>query len=54
MIPTLEMKVSDMFRSDVPAWVTSEEGKNDQNNAWEAVAAELEKIQPGCVKSILA
>ncbi|KFX91016.1 hypothetical protein V490_06131 [Pseudogymnoascus sp. VKM F-3557] len=36
----------------VPSWVTDEEGKKSQKVLWEAVAGELESIQPGCLKAI--
>ncbi|KFY40148.1 hypothetical protein V494_03621 [Pseudogymnoascus sp. VKM F-4513 (FW-928)] len=37
----------------VPSWVTDEEGQKSQKLLWDAVASELESIQPGCVKAIL-
>ncbi|OBT82420.1 hypothetical protein VE02_09390 [Pseudogymnoascus sp. 03VT05] len=37
----------------VPGWVTDEEGQKSQKILWEAVASELESVQPGCVKAIL-
>ncbi|OBT63706.1 hypothetical protein VE03_06189 [Pseudogymnoascus sp. 23342-1-I1] len=37
----------------VPSWVTDEEGKKSQNILWEAIAGELETIQPGCMKAVL-
>ncbi|OBT94465.1 hypothetical protein VE01_07240 [Pseudogymnoascus verrucosus] len=37
----------------VPIWVTDEEGQKSQKLLWDAVAGELESVQPGCVKAIL-
>lgn len=34
----------------IPVWARDEE---DQKTAWEAVAKELEAIEPGCLKKIL-
>jgi hypothetical protein len=40
-------------RSQVPSWVTDEEGKQAQKCVWDDIANELESIEPGCVKKIL-
>ncbi|KFY90539.1 hypothetical protein V500_05143 [Pseudogymnoascus sp. VKM F-4518 (FW-2643)] len=37
----------------VPSWVTDGEGKKSQKLLWEAIASELESVQPGCVEAIL-
>ncbi|KFY93115.1 hypothetical protein V498_04559 [Pseudogymnoascus sp. VKM F-4517 (FW-2822)] len=37
----------------VPSWVTDEEGKKSQKILWDAIASELESVQPGCVKAIM-
>ena len=40
-------------RNVVPGWVTSEEGKKEQKQLWDAIAQEFEDAKPGCVKAIL-
>jgi hypothetical protein len=40
-------------RSQVPSWVTDEEGKQAQKRIWDDIANELESIERGCVKRIL-
>jgi hypothetical protein len=40
-------------RDGVPSWITDEEGKKSQKAVWEAIANELESIEPGCVKKVL-
>jgi hypothetical protein len=39
-------------RKDVPDWVKDDLAM--QKNTWEAVAKELEKVEPGCVGKLLA
>ncbi|PYI16255.1 NAD(P)-binding protein [Aspergillus violaceofuscus CBS 115571] len=39
--------------SDVPNWVTDEEGKAMQKRMWDAVAEVLESVEPGCVEAML-
>ncbi|KAJ5601802.1 hypothetical protein N7510_011336 [Penicillium lagena] len=41
------------FGLKVPDWVDDEEGRKMQKWAWEAVAHELEAVEPGCVARIL-
>jgi hypothetical protein len=33
--------------------MTNEEGKKSQQVVWEAIAKELESVEPGCVEKIL-
>ncbi|KAE8422759.1 NAD(P)-binding protein [Aspergillus pseudocaelatus] len=37
----------------VPQWVTNDEGKKWQRHAWEAIAKELESVNPGCIQKII-
>ncbi|KAF7865184.1 hypothetical protein EAF04_006161 [Stromatinia cepivora] len=37
----------------VPSWVTDVDGKESQKLVWDAIASELETIEPGCVEKIL-
>jgi hypothetical protein len=37
----------------IPTWAKDEEGQKYQKVAWEAVAMELEVIEPDCLKQIL-
>ncbi|KAK5654742.1 hypothetical protein OQA88_7067 [Cercophora sp. LCS_1] len=39
--------------SDIPDWAIGEEGRKGQEKSWDVVVAELERVEPGCVKSIL-
>ncbi|ESZ90721.1 putative short-chain dehydrogenase/reductase family protein [Sclerotinia borealis F-4128] len=38
---------------EVPSWITDEEIKKSQKLVWDAIARELETIEPGCVERIL-
>lgn len=47
-------KPADQYnRFYVPSWVTDDEGKAVQKRAWDDIAKELERIEPGCVQRLL-
>ena len=42
-----------MSRDLVPEWVSNEEGRVWSKRVWEEVAAEFERVRPGCVSQAI-
>lgn len=41
------------YRDILPDWITDDAGKKSEKSAWDALARELEAIEPGCLAKIL-
>jgi hypothetical protein len=52
-LPCSESDVIPTPRERLPSWMTDEEGQKSQMRAWDVVAAELEAIEPGCLKKLV-